>query len=75
MCIAPLLGLQIIVWLSIFAVLKPLDIAALIFFKSNELFENAIIDVLIQERNITKAEAQEVLENLESAGKYQKDVY
>ncbi|CAM4029950.1 MULTISPECIES: sulfite reductase flavoprotein subunit alpha [Flavobacterium] len=37
--------------------------------------ENAILDVLIQERNITKEQAQEVLENLETAGKYQKDVY
>ncbi len=37
--------------------------------------ENAIIDVLIAERNISKEAAVAVLEQLETEGKYQKDVY
>ncbi|KIX20815.1 hypothetical protein SY27_13125 [Flavobacterium sp. 316] len=37
--------------------------------------ENAILDVLVQERNISLEEAKQVLEDLEVAGKYQKDVY
>lgn len=37
--------------------------------------ENAILDVLVQERNISREEAKTILENLENQGKYQKDVY
>lgn len=37
--------------------------------------ENAIIEVIASERNISAAEAKQVLEDLETAGKYQKDVY
>ncbi len=41
---------------------------------SNDV-ENAIIDVIASERNISKDEAKQVLEDLQTAGKYQKDVY
>lgn len=41
---------------------------------SNDV-ENTIIEVLSQERNISKEKAKQVLEDLEIAGKYQKDVY
>ncbi|MEC4004565.1 flavodoxin domain-containing protein [Flavobacterium sp. SUN052] len=37
--------------------------------------ENAIIAVIATERNITNEAAKEILEALETAGKYQKDVY
>ncbi|ESU28326.1 hypothetical protein FLJC2902T_16770 [Flavobacterium limnosediminis JC2902] len=37
--------------------------------------ENTIIEVIASERNISTAEAKQVLEDLETAGKYQKDVY
>ncbi|MEW5677157.1 flavodoxin domain-containing protein [Flavobacterium enshiense] len=37
--------------------------------------ENTIIEVIASERNISKEEAKQVLEDLETAGKYQKDVY
>jgi len=37
--------------------------------------ENTIIDVIASERNISKDKAKQVLEDLETAGKYQKDVY
>ena len=44
------------------------------FPMSNDV-ENAIIDVIAQERNIATAEAKQILEELEITGKYQKDVY
>lgn len=37
--------------------------------------EQAIIEVIASERKISSAEAKQVLEDLETAGKYQKDVY
>lgn len=37
--------------------------------------ENAIIEVIAQERNVSTEEAKQVLETLENQGKYQKDVY
>ncbi|WP_395045865.1 sulfite reductase flavoprotein subunit alpha [Flavobacterium sp.] len=37
--------------------------------------EQAIVDVIAQERKISLEEARQVLEELESQGKYQKDVY
>jgi len=37
--------------------------------------ENTIIEVIASERNISTTEAKQVLEDLETAGKYQKDVY
>jgi sulfite reductase (NADPH) flavoprotein alpha-component len=37
--------------------------------------ETAIIEVIANQRNISKDEAKQVLEELEAAGKYQKDVY
>lgn len=37
--------------------------------------EEAILKVLVQERRISLDEAKELLDNLESEGKYQKDVY
>ncbi len=37
--------------------------------------EQAIIEVIAQERNISESEAKQVLEELENQGKYQKDVY
>ena len=37
--------------------------------------ENAIVAVIAKERNISESEAQQILEELESQGKYQKDVY
>lgn len=37
--------------------------------------ENAIVEVIAQERNISENEAKQVLEALENQGKYQKDVY
>lgn len=37
--------------------------------------ENAIIEVIASERNIGLNEAKQVLDDLETAGKYQKDVY
>ncbi len=37
--------------------------------------ESAIIEVLVKERNISEVEAKQVLEDLETAGKFQKDVY
>lgn len=44
------------------------------FPMSNDV-ENAIIEVISQERNISIEQAKQVLEDLETAGKYQKDVY
>ncbi len=44
------------------------------FPMSNDV-ENAIIEVISQERNISSEQAKQVLEELESTGKYQKDVY
>lgn len=44
------------------------------FPMSNDV-ENAIIEVLSQQRNISVEQAKHVLEDLETAGKYQKDVY
>ena len=44
------------------------------FPMSNDV-ENAIIEVISQERNISTTDAKQVLEDLETAGKYQKDVY
>lgn len=44
------------------------------FPMSNDV-ENAIIEVISQERNISSEQAKQVLEELESIGKYQKDVY
>ena len=41
----------------------------------SEDVENAILEVIVTERNISLAEAKEVLEELENQGKYQKDVY
>jgi sulfite reductase (NADPH) flavoprotein alpha-component len=37
--------------------------------------EKAIIEVLVKERNISEIEAKQILEDLETAGKFQKDVY
>ncbi|MCF6130141.1 flavodoxin domain-containing protein [Flavobacterium sp. AS60] len=37
--------------------------------------EQAIVEVIAQERNITEEQAKHVLEELENQGKYQKDVY
>ena len=37
--------------------------------------ENAIVEVIAKERNISDSEAQQILEELENQGKYQKDVY
>lgn len=37
--------------------------------------EQAILQVIAQERNISEEEAKQILEDLESKGKYQKDVY
>lgn len=37
--------------------------------------EQAIVEVIAQERNISENEAKQVLEELENQGKYQKDVY
>lgn len=37
--------------------------------------ENTIIEVIASERNISTTEAKQVLEDLETDGKYQKDVY
>jgi sulfite reductase (NADPH) flavoprotein alpha-component len=37
--------------------------------------ENAIIEVLVKERNISETEAKQLLEEMETAGKFQKDVY
>lgn len=37
--------------------------------------ENAIVAVISKERNISESEAQQILEELENQGKYQKDVY
>ena len=37
--------------------------------------ENAIVEVIAKERNISESEAQQILEELENQGKYQKDVY
>ncbi|VXB94322.1 conserved hypothetical protein [Flavobacterium sp. 9AF] len=37
--------------------------------------EQAIVEVLSQERNIATSEAKQILEELEATGKYQKDVY
>lgn len=37
--------------------------------------EKAIVAVISKERNISESEAQQILEELESQGKYQKDVY
>ncbi|MGX7668446.1 diflavin oxidoreductase [Flavobacterium pedocola] len=37
--------------------------------------ENTIIEVIATERNISTAEAKQILDDLEIAGKYQKDVY
>nr|WP_294936971.1 flavodoxin domain-containing protein [uncultured Flavobacterium sp.] len=37
--------------------------------------ENTIIEVIASERNISSEAAKQVLEDLETAGKYQKDVY
>lgn len=37
--------------------------------------ENAIIEVIAQERNLSLQDAKQVLEDLENQGKYQKDVY
>lgn len=37
--------------------------------------ENTIVEVIAQQRNISTAQAKEVLEALENQGKYQKDVY
>lgn len=37
--------------------------------------ENAIVDVISKERNISETEAKQVLVALENQGKYQKDVY
>ncbi len=37
--------------------------------------EQAIVEVLSQERNIATTEAKQILEELEATGKYQKDVY
>ena len=44
------------------------------FPMSNDV-ENTIIEVISQERNISTTDAKQVLEDLETAGKYQKDVY
>lgn len=44
------------------------------FPMSNDV-ENAIIEVISQERNISTTDAKQVLEELEITGKYQKDVY
>ncbi len=41
---------------------------------SNDV-ENTIIEVISQERNISTADAKQILEDLETTGKYQKDVY
>jgi len=37
--------------------------------------ENTIVEVIAQQRNISTAQAKEVLEALENQGKYHKDVY
>jgi sulfite reductase (NADPH) flavoprotein alpha-component len=37
--------------------------------------ENAIVEVIAKERNISESEAKQILEELENQGKYQKDVY
>lgn len=37
--------------------------------------ENAIVEIIAKERNISEIEAKQVLEALENIGKYQKDVY
>lgn len=37
--------------------------------------EQAIVEVISKERNITVSEAKQILEELENQGKYQKDVY
>ena len=37
--------------------------------------EQAIVEVLSQERNISNEKAKQILEELENQGKYQKDVY
>lgn len=37
--------------------------------------EQAIVEVISKERNITLSEAKQILEELENQGKYQKDVY
>lgn len=37
--------------------------------------ENAIVEVIAKERNISENEAKQILEELENQGKYQKDVY
>ena len=37
--------------------------------------EKAIVEVIAKERSISENEAQQILEELENQGKYQKDVY
>lgn len=37
--------------------------------------EQAIVEVISKERNISESEAKQILEDLENQGKYQKDVY
>ena len=37
--------------------------------------EKAIVEVIAKERSISESEAQQILEELENQGKYQKDVY
>lgn len=37
--------------------------------------EQAIVEVIAKERNISEAQAKQILEELENQGKYQKDVY
>ncbi|KOY87723.1 hypothetical protein AD998_17735 [bacterium 336/3] len=44
-------------------------------YPMSEDVENTILDVIAQERKISLEQAKEVLEGLELAGKYQKDVY
>ncbi|NHN27640.1 hypothetical protein FIA58_018315 [Flavobacterium jejuense] len=44
------------------------------FPMSNDV-EDAIIEVISQERNISTTDAKQILEDLETTGKYQKDVY
>ena len=44
-------------------------------FPMSQDVENAIVEVISKERNISETEAKQVLEALENQGKYQKDVY
>ena len=44
-------------------------------FPMSQDVENAIVEVISKERNISETEAKQVLEKLENQGKYQKDVY